>query len=234
MASEVAEVVAVVRAEKRDFERGMQEADQTIEQSGERVRRTEREKQRAFGDTTASLGRVRVGLIAAGLAAATAFGGMMASSAVVAPQVQRTGQLLGLIAGDVARFLGLPDAVKGFNRFLGTVRKGTKNAPKARAAREREIFDGLSDEEMEKMDRRSVFQRLDDFRVNRLPQGVPPLMFQNPFGSAFNRGAPPAESTPPAGVTIDVRVTADSHEMRSAIEETVRRKIREQLEAPYG
>lgn len=113
-AEEVAEVVAVVRAETRDFDRGMKSSDDTIDQSAERVVRAEKRKQRELDLTAAGLGRVKLGFLGAAGAAA-AFAGIVSRSPSFGAHMQATNLGLGLVGEQLYRGTGLDDLHKGAN-----------------------------------------------------------------------------------------------------------------------
>lgn len=139
----VAEIVAVVRADTTNFDHGMRSADSTIQAGADKRKRVSKEEVEDLGRTERKLGDVKLGWMSLGSASVAAVGGFLLQSRVLQAQLSMTHTAISLLADDFARGLGIDQGTVGLNKMLldahknlstpadasGTLLNGAKAAP---------------------------------------------------------------------------------------------------------
>jgi len=130
MGETVAEVVAKVRVDNRDFKREMKRNDETIEQSARTDRKAARESRENVDSSVAGLGKLRLGVLGVG-AAVAGFTSLLSRSPTYQAGSTITGLALDRIGEGLFTGLGLDTAQGATNEALFSLGDTIDRANKA-------------------------------------------------------------------------------------------------------
>jgi len=112
MAEKVAELVAEVNADTDDFDEGMRQTSDTVDEQSDQVVEAQREQQGAIGDTSFEMSRLSSRFLQVSAIGATALGGLVAQSNILQNEMGLVGDEVSFLADEVAVGLGLDDVLR--------------------------------------------------------------------------------------------------------------------------